>query len=67
MRYMPDRIRRWWPWVTRSRYETVKRENYTLRDALREANAELRRHRALIAGLRAGDERMTAAVERAIR
>jgi hypothetical protein len=41
VRYMPDRIMRLWPWVTRRRYETVKQENYTLRDALREANSEV--------------------------
>jgi hypothetical protein len=67
VRYMPDRIMRLWPWVTRRRYETVKQENYTLRAALREANSEPRQHRVLISGLRAGDARMTAAVERAIR
>jgi hypothetical protein len=65
--YMPDRITSWWPWVTRRRYEDVKQENYTLRDALREANKELLKHRTLLAGLRAGDQRMTAAVEKAIR
>lgn len=55
-----------WPFVMRWRYERLRQENYTLRDALLQANAELRRHRALIAGLRDGDERMTRAVERAI-
>lgn len=61
------RLRDWWPWVTRFRLEQIQRENFTLRDALREANAELRRHRTLLAGLRDGDRQMTAAVERAIR
>lgn len=65
-RYMPDRIGRWWPWVTRRRYEKLKQENYSLRDALRNANDELRRHRLLLGGLRAGDARMTEAVEKAI-
>lgn len=60
--YMPNRIGRLWPWVTRHRYETVKQENYTLRDALREANNELWKHRQLLAGLRAGDQSMTDAV-----
>lgn len=32
-------------------HEGVHRENYTLRDALREANNEVRRHRKLIAEL----------------
>ena len=64
---LPDRIGLWWPWVTRWRYERLKQENYVLRDALREANNELRKHRALLSGLRAGDARMTAAVEKAIR
>lgn len=32
-------------------HEAVHRENYTLRDALREANNEVRRHRKLIAEL----------------
>jgi protoporphyrinogen oxidase len=66
MRFIPESIGRWWPWVTRSRYERLKQENYSLRDALREANAELRKHRTLIAGLRDGDKRMTEAVERAL-
>lgn len=37
-------------------------ENYTLRDALREANKELYRHRRLIASLRDGDDHTTNAV-----
>ncbi len=61
------RLRDWWPLVTRRRLERAQRENYTLRDALREANAELLKHRTLIAGLRSGDARMTKAIERAIR
>ncbi len=60
------RFRDWWPWVSRRRFETAQRENYTLRDALREANADLRRHRTLLGGLRDGDRRMTDAVQRAI-
>jgi hypothetical protein len=36
----------------RSYHEAVRRENYTLRDALREANKELLKHRQLISGLR---------------
>lgn len=47
--------------------ERVRRENYTLRDALREANAELFRHRQLLASLRRGEEEATAAVEKALK
>jgi hypothetical protein len=47
-------IAKHWPLMWRSTYEQVRRENYTLRDALREANAELLKHRKLIAGLRNG-------------
>lgn len=43
-----------WPLMWRSNHEAVRRENYTLRDALREANAELLKHRRLIGGLREG-------------
>ena len=53
-----------WFWVRRSTHEAVRRENYTLRDALREANEELRKHRVLVAGLRRGDVEMTRAIER---
>lgn len=55
-----------WPWVSRRRYEALQAENYTLRDALREANKELVRHRALLSGLRNGDRRMTEAVRKAL-
>lgn len=63
--FIPD-FGRWWPWVTRFRYERLKQENYVLRDALREANGELRRHRSVIADLRDGDRRTTDAVLKAI-
>jgi hypothetical protein len=43
-----------WPLMLKSTHEAVRRENYTLRDALREANKELQKHRALIGGLRSG-------------
>lgn len=43
-----------WPFVWRSEYARVTSENYTLRDVLREANNELRRHRAVLAGIRSG-------------
>ncbi len=41
-------------------------ENFTLRDALREANIELLAHRRLIAGLRSGQADVTQAVQRIV-
>jgi len=52
------------PFVHRREYDRLLIENFTLRDALREANAELYKHRTLIAGLRTGHTAMTAAVEK---
>jgi uncharacterized protein (DUF3084 family) len=43
-----------WPLMLKSTHEAVRRENYTLRDALREANKELAKHRQLLAGIRSG-------------
>jgi len=43
-----------WPFILKSNHVAVQRENYTLRDALREANKELAKHRQLLAGIRAG-------------
>jgi hypothetical protein len=43
-----------WPLMWKSSHEAVRMENYTLRDALREANKELVNHQRLIAGLRNG-------------
>lgn len=43
-----------WPLVWRRSYDAVKTENFVLRDALREANNELRRYRLLVGGLRTG-------------
>lgn len=37
-----------WPLVWKSTYEMARRENYTLRDALREANNEVRKLRLLV-------------------
>ena len=62
-----DLIAALWPFVPRQSYqetlrllrleqeanEAVRLENYTLRDALREANAEVRRQREAIAALKA--------------
>jgi hypothetical protein len=55
-----------WPLVTRGRFAAVRLENYTLRDCLRAANDELRRHRLLIGGLKAGVREMEEAVFRAV-
>jgi hypothetical protein len=41
-----------WPFMLKSTHRAVQAENYLLRDALKEANAELRKHRILISGLR---------------
>jgi hypothetical protein len=43
-----------WPFMLKSSHLAVQRENYTLRDALREANKELAKHRRLLSGLRSG-------------
>lgn len=54
------------PLVLRHAYEALQTENFTLRDALREANAELLKHRILIKGLRTGQVDITRQFERAI-
>ena len=51
-----------WPLMLKSNHERVRRENGMLRDALREANAELRKHRLLIAGLKQGNVEITNSV-----
>ena len=56
-----------WPFVWRHAYDRLSIENYTLRDALRGANEELRKHRLLIGGLRAGHEQTTRQMERVLR
>jgi hypothetical protein len=43
------------PFVSRHEFDLLKIENMTLRDALRNANAELLKHRRLIADIRDGD------------
>lgn len=45
-----------WPFALRSTLDAVNLENYTLRDALREANNEVRRHRKLLVQIQ-NDER----------
>ncbi len=56
----------WWPLMLKSNHEAVRRENFNLRGALGQANAELRKHRLLIGSLRDGNEQATAAVQRAM-
>lgn len=53
-----------WPWVRRRSFDRLRTENHVLRDALREASAELHKHRHLLARLRSGDAEVTAAVQR---
>lgn len=48
-------------------HRAMKIENMTLRDALREANAELLKHRRTIAALGAGQRDVTEQVERVLR
>jgi hypothetical protein len=43
-----------WPLMLKSTHEATRRENWELRGALTAANAELRKHRLLIGGLRSG-------------
>lgn len=55
-----------WPFMLRRNYDALKTENFTLRDALREANNELRKHRQLIGGLRDGRADTTRKLERVL-
>lgn len=55
-----------WPLVFRRDYDALKTENFTLRDALREANRELHKHRMLIGGLRAGQVEVTRTLEKVL-
>lgn len=43
-----------WPLMLKSTHRAVQVENHVLRDALREANNEIRRYRALLAQVREG-------------
>jgi len=56
-----------WPLMLVSTHERVRLENYTLRDALREANRELLKHRQLIAALKSGHEQTSKQFEAAVR
>lgn len=57
---------RWWPFVLKSTYENLRRENWELRGALSRANEELRKHRMLIGGLRNQQAEVVRAVEKVI-
>jgi len=56
----------WWPLMLKSNHEAVRRENFNLRGALSQTNAELRKHRLLLGSLREGHVASTEAVERAM-
>ena len=58
---------KWWPLkiVTKHAWRMLKLENATLRTDLGNAMIELRKHRALISGLRTGEPEITIAVEKA--
>lgn len=62
MTRLPD----WLRFVRRSAYDKLKLENYTLRDALRDANEDLRRHRVLLAAMRDGDPETTRQIEKVL-
>ncbi len=55
----------YWPFVHKSEYDRARLENFVL-DVLREANAELYKHRQLIVGLKTGQKEITEQFERAI-
>jgi hypothetical protein len=56
----------WWPFMLRSNHEAIRRENFNLRGALGQANAELRKHRLLLGSLKQGNAQATEAVMRAM-
>lgn len=53
-----------WPLMLKSTHRAVQVENHVLRDALREANAELLKHRQTIGSLAAGSREATEQLER---
>jgi len=60
-------MRRWqWPLMLRSNHEMVRQENGLLREALRNANEEIRKQRLLIGGLRAGHQDTVEKLERVL-
>ncbi len=64
------RVRKWWhpfvPFVLRRNYDHLLTENHVLRDALRESNSELRKHRVTISNLVQGAPEATKMLERVI-
>lgn len=56
-----------WPFMLRSKHREVQLENFTLRSALKEANADLRRYKLLVGNLRSGQEEATLQFERVMR
>ena len=60
----PEWLRRWAVPAHEARMQGI--ENMMLREALRSAHDELRRHRLLIGSLRMGQEDVTAAVQRIV-
>lgn len=56
----------WWPLMLRSNHEAVRRENFNLRGALGQTNAELRKYRLLVGNLRDGHQKTTETVEKII-
>jgi hypothetical protein len=53
-----------WPFVHKSDFEQMRQERNFMKEALHDANAELYKHRRLIAGLRSGRADVTEALER---
>jgi hypothetical protein len=51
----------------KSAHEKVRRENYTLRDALREANQEILKHRRLLAEIQEGRGKTLEVLDRMMR
>lgn len=56
-----------WPLILRRDYDALRTENYVLREALRDANAELHRHRMLIGGLRSGQSETLDKLDRVLK
>lgn len=55
-----------WVLVKRKDWDHKCTENHVLREALRDANVEVRKHRIVLAGLSQGQEDITAPVEKAL-
>jgi hypothetical protein len=56
-----------WPWmlIRKDDYRLLKLENSTLREDMKNAVVELRKHRMLLASLSTGSPEVTEALERA--